>query len=215
MPVFEKLLLAWFFFIACLIGCRIYFSGSLLFIFLIWNIFLAWVPFFISSFLQASRSVTWKQYALLFAWLLFFPNSLYIITDLIHLDRETGIPKWFDALLIFSASVAGLMMAFISLYRVEKFLYKIIPGKLVSPLIMFILFLGSFGVYLGRFLRWNSWDIISNPVKLFMSIGGRILFPLDHLYTWGVTSLLTVLFYLIYYSAKKLPGYLYQANKNN
>ena len=214
-PVFEKLLLAWFFFIAGLIACRIYFSGSLLFIFLVWNIFLAWIPFFISSFLQTAGSATWKQYGLLFAWLLFFPNSLYIITDLIHLDRETGIPKWFDAILIFSASTAGLMMAFISLYRVEKFLYKIVAGKLVNPLIMFILFLGSFGVYLGRFLRWNSWDIISKPVQLFMSVGGRILFPLDHLYTWGVTSLLTMLFYLIYYSAKKLPGYLYRAEQNS
>jgi len=214
-PAFEKFLLAWFFFIACLIACRIYFSGSLLFIFLVWNIFLAWVPFFISSFLQNPQFIAWKHYGLLFAWLLFFPNSLYIITDLIHLDRETGIPKWFDAILIFSASATGLMMAFISLYRVEKFLYKIVADKLVNTLIILILFLGSFGVYLGRFLRWNSWDVIRNPVKLFMSIGGRILFPLDHLYTWGVTSLLTVLFYLIYYSAKKLPGYLYRADQTS
>lgn len=212
LPVFEKLLLGWFFFIACLIACRIYFSGSLLFIFLAWNIFLAWIPFFISSYLRPSSLVKWKQYLLLTGWLLFFPNSLYIITDLIHLDRETGIPKWFDAILIFSASAAGLLMAFISLYRVEQFLNKLMKKKWVNGLVLLMLFLGSFGVYLGRFLRWNSWDIITNPVHLFVTIGGRILFPFDHLYTWGVTSLLTVLFYLIYFSAKKLPGYLYRAN---
>lgn len=212
LPVFERLLLGWFFFIGCLIACRIYFSGSLLFIFLLWNIFLAWIPFFISSYLRPSSPVKGKQYLLLFAWLLFFPNSLYIITDLIHLNRETGIPKWFDAILIFSASATGLLMAFISLYRVEQFLNKLVRKKWVNVLILLILFLGSFGVYLGRFLRWNSWDIITNPLQLFLTIGGRILFPLDHLYTWGVTSLLTVLFYLIYFSAKKLPGYLYRAN---
>ncbi|HMU08883.1 MAG TPA: DUF1361 domain-containing protein [Ferruginibacter sp.] len=212
LPVFERLLLGWFFFIACLIACRIYFSGSMLFIFLVWNIFLAWIPFFISSYLRPSFPVKWKQYLLLFTWLLFFPNSLYIITDLIHLDIDTGIPKWFDAILIFSASATGLMMAFISLYRVEQFLNKLGGKKWVNVLMLLILFLGSFGVYLGRFLRWNSWDIITNPVQLLMTIGDRILFPLDHLYTWGVTSLLTVLFYLIYFSAKKLPGYLYRAN---
>lgn len=212
LPVFEKLLLAWFFFIVCLIMCRIYFSGSLLFIFLVWNIFLAWVPFFISSYLQPSSPAGWKHYLLLFAWLLFFPNSLYIITDLIHLDLETGIPKWFDAILLFSASAAGLMMAFISLYRVEQFLHKLATRRTVTGLMWMILFMGSFGVYLGRFLRWNSWDIITNPVQLFISIGSRIIFPLDHLYTWGVTMILTVLFYLIYFSVKNLPGYLYRAN---
>lgn len=76
LPVFERLLLGWFFFIACLIACRIYFSGSMLFIFLVWNIFLAWIPFFISSYLRPSSPVKWKQYLLLFTWLLFFPNSL-------------------------------------------------------------------------------------------------------------------------------------------
>ena len=87
-PTFERLLLAWFAFIACMIACRIYFSGSLLFIFLIWNIFLAWIPLIISSYLRSGSAKGWKPYTLLFTWLLFFPNSLYIITDLVHLKLD-------------------------------------------------------------------------------------------------------------------------------
>ena len=103
-------------------------------------------------------------------------------------------------------------MAFVSLYRVKQFLNKIAGRKTVRILVFTILFLGSFGVYLGRFLRWNSWDIISNPFRLLVSISGRVLSPFDHLQTWGVTCLLTTLFYLLYFSIKNLPGYLYRAN---
>lgn len=212
LTAFEKLLLGWFVFIACLIACRIYFSGSLLFVFLIWNIFLAWVPFFISSRLNHTAAKKWKQYVLFFTWLLFFPNSLYIITDLIHISHETDVPKWFDAILIFSSSIVGLQLAFVSLYRVEKFLHAIAGKRMVAVLLPVILSLGSFGVYLGRFLRWNSWDIISNPVPLLVSVTERILYPFHHLQTWGITIILTALFYLMYFSAKKLPGYLSRAN---
>ncbi len=79
-------------------------------------------------------------------------------------------------------------------------------------MILFILFLGSFGVYLGRFLRWNSWDIVSNPFQLLLSIGHRVVSPFDHVQTWGITIVFTVFFYLLYVAIKKLPGYLSQAN---
>ena len=142
----------------------------------------------------------------------FFPNALYIVTDLIHLQLESNIPKWFDALILFSSAVLGLMLAFISLFRVEAFLSKIVNRKLQAPLILLILFLGSFGVYLGRFLRWNSWDIVSNPFQLLSSIGHRIVSPFDHVQAWGITIVFTVFFYLLYVTLKKLPGYLSQAN---
>ena len=146
------------------------------------------------------------------AGLHFFPNALYIVTDLIHLQQESSVPKWFDAVLLFSASVVGLMMAFISLHRVEKYLKSTVNKKMLPPLIVLILFLGSFGVYLGRFLRWNSWDILSNPFQLVASIVQRIISPFDHLQTWGITVIFTMLFYLLYVSIKKMPGYLSQAS---
>ncbi len=211
---FQKTLLAFLVFIALLIAVRIFYTGSTLYLFLVWNIFLAWIPFAISSvFHKLADKATWKQFLVLFSWLAFFPNSLYIVTDLIHLQTESKVPKWFDAVLLFSASVAGLMMAFISLYRVEEFMLKAIHKKLQSVTILLILFLASFGVYLGRFLRWNSWDITSNPFQLLGSIVHRIISPFDHLQTWAVTGTLTIFFYLLYISLKKMPGYLSRANR--
>jgi len=153
----------------------------------------------------------WKQIAVFFTWLIFFPNALYIVTDLIHLEQETSVPKWYDAVLLFSSSVTGLMMAFVSLLRVEKFFIYKFNHRLADAGILSVLFLGSFGVYLGRFLRWNSWDIISNPSSLLFSIVRRFVFPFQYLQTWGITLILTTLFYLLYLAIKKLPGYLNQA----
>jgi uncharacterized membrane protein len=178
----------------------------------VWNLFLAWIPFIISSsFKRIVKIKKWKQLFVFSTWLLFFPNALYIITDLIHLDLETTVPKWFDAILLFTSCITGLMMAFISLIRVEKYLAYHFSNRIVNVQIVFILFLASFGVYLGRFLRWNSWDIISNPFDLLISIVQRFVFPFQHLQTWGVTVMLTILFYLLYLTIKKLPGYLNQA----
>lgn len=209
---FQKLLLAFFAFIAVLIFIRIIYSGKWSFIFLIWNLFLAWLPFIISSsFKRVLKIEKWKQLFVFAVWLLFFPNALYIVTDLIHLNLETTIPKWFDAILLFTCCITGLMMAFVSLIRVEKYLSYHFSSRAVSVQIIFILFLASFGVYLGRFLRWNSWDIVSNPYGLALSIMQRFIFPLQHLQTWGITILLTILFYLLYLAIKKLPGNLNQA----
>ena len=205
--------MAFYAFIGLLIAVRIFYTGSTIYLFLVWNIFLAWIPFMISSlFKKMNGKSKWKPALVFCCWLAFFPNALYIITDLIHFDLESPVPKWFDALLLFSSAVLGLMLAFISLFRVEAFLSKIVNRKLQAPLILLILFLGSFGVYLGRFLRWNSWDIISNPFQLLSSIGHRIVSPFDHVQTWGITVVFTVFFYLLYVSIKKLPGYLSQAN---
>lgn len=206
---FEKILMTFFIFIATMICCRIYLTGSPLFIFLVWNIFLAWIPFRLTQYLDATGKRKYiKNGALLMVWLLFFPNALYIITDLIHLGIDTTVPKWFDAILLFSAAIAGLMMAFISLFRVERYLAMSIARKWMPVLILFIIFLGSFGVYLGRFLRWNSWDILSNPLQLLLSIGHRVVSPFDHIQTWGITFIFTIFFYLLYVLVKKMPGYL-------
>jgi uncharacterized membrane protein len=209
---FSKILLAFFAFIGLMIIVRFIYSNGHGFVFLIWNLFLAWIPFMISNlFIKITAAPKWKQVLVFSTWLLFFPNALYIVTDLIHLEMETSIPKWFDAVLLFSSCITGLLMAFVSLLRVENFLAKKLCSTRLHALMILILFASSFGVYLGRFLRWNSWDIVSNPVGLFYSIGKRFIFPFDYVQTWGITLMLTVLFYLLYYAIKKLPGYINQA----
>lgn len=167
-----------------------------------------------SLFLTAKNETgKWKAGLLIAGWLLFFPNALYIITDLIHLgEGRKNVPVWYDAVLIFTSAITGLAMAFASLHKVELFLRKQINPRVVNKLIIFCLFSGSFGVYLGRFLRWNSWDIVTNPVKLAWEIGTHVLSPVQHYHTWAVTLLLTFLFSLLYFSMKILPQYSMSLN---
>ncbi|HMJ47642.1 MAG TPA: DUF1361 domain-containing protein [Ferruginibacter sp.] len=203
--IFHRVLGAFFFLIIILIIARIIYSGSIRYIFLIWNIFLAWIPFVISGYFSIYRNKEkWKQLFLFGSWLLFFPNALYIITDIIHLE-STNVPLWYDAILLFASSFIGLAMAFISLQRVENTLNEVFNKRTVSIIIPLLLFIGSFGVYLGRFQRWNSWDIIHNPLALGFDIITPILFPVDNIKTWVITIIFTALNSVLYFFIKLLP----------
>lgn len=211
---FNHLLSATFIFICLLIGCRIFYTRSLQHVFLIWNIFLAWIPYITSAFFrQYERKHKWKQFFLFFTWLLFFPNALYIITDLVHVQETGDAPAWFDVILLFTSAFIGLIMAFKSLYNAEKYLSKKMRKKTLSVTIPAIIFIGSFGVYLGRFQRWNSWDIIHNPFELAEDILACFVSPQAHFKSWAVTIILSILFYLIYCFSKILP-HAFRQNKN-
>ena len=146
------------------------------------------------------------QLALFGCWLLFFPNALYIITDLIHLSELSSVPLWFDAALLFCASFVGLLMAFASLRRAELFLMHRFSKRLVKQLLIpLLLFVSSFGVYLGRFERWNSWDVISNPFALSAEIIHFIFSPVANYKVWAFTLIFTILYWFLYFSLKVLP----------
>jgi uncharacterized membrane protein len=203
---FNKLLYAFIAFISALIIFRIFYSGGFEFTFLAWNIFLAWIPYQLSSYFPEVRhKEKWKQLFLFGSWLLFFPNALYIVTDLVHLQDERSMPWWFDAVLLFSSSFIGIMMAFVSLRRAEFFLKHRFSAGSVRLMIPAILFLGSFGVYLGRFQRWNSWDVVNDPLRLGIDIMQNILSPVDNFKTWAITILFTAVYSLLYFFIKILP----------
>ena len=210
---FQKILIGFFAFIGIMILVRYTISGERRFIFLIWNLFLAWIPFILSEqFKLMHQRQWWQQVLIFFIWFIFLPNALYIVTDLIHLDAQSTVPKWYDAVLLFTAATVSLIMAFVSLLRVERFLLYRFNERVVNGIMLAVLFFASFGVYLGRFLRWNSWDVISQPAGLFFSVLERLIFPLQHLHAWGITVLYTILFYLLYMTVKKMPDYMSQAN---
>jgi len=197
---FRHLLMLIGTFMLTLVIFRIYVTGSIVHAFLLWNAFLAWVPYALSGFLRRQdaprqKISSWIWFA---TWLVFFPNALYLVTDLIHLQDTAGAPIWYDAILLFTAALLGLMLAFASLYHVERWLQSFVSaGKLVilMPLIMA---LSAFGVYLGRFDRWNSWDIVHDPIALCSSVLTYVWNPIDHAYTWGITGLFAVFYYLLY-----------------
>lgn len=181
------------------LAARVVYTGRFSYVFLIWNIFLAIIPYTISSYLRTSKTISKTALIVwLSIWLLFFPNAPYIITDLIHLSVPKIAPTWFDALLILSFAWNGIVLASISLFDVHKLLKKHLSAKISWLIVSFALLLSSFGIYLGRFLRWNSWDILSNPIGLFRDIFGRVANPLIHPRTWIVTTLFFVFFWLGY-----------------
>lgn len=182
---------------------RIILTGQLTYIFLAWNLFLAWIPFAISQKLKTAN-IWWKILLLFSIWLLFLPNAPYIITDFLHLKERLPIPYWYDILLLFSAALNGLLLGLGSLLIVEKFLIERY-GNRISALLMFCsFFLCSFGVYIGRYLRWNSWDILIYPDNIAEDILTRVFNPFEHLGTWSVTFLFGSFFYIIYYAIKNL-----------
>jgi uncharacterized membrane protein len=180
---------------------RIVFTGELTYIFLAWNLFLAWIPFVLSQNLGTVKT-RWKLFFLVGLWLLFLPNAPYIITDFLHLRHRPPIPYWYDILLLFSAALNGLLLGFMSLLTVERFLVNRYGNKISGFIILSSFFLCAFGIYMGRYLRWNSWDIIVDPLGIAGDIADRLLNPFDHFKTWSVTLLFGSFLYVMYYSVK-------------
>lgn len=182
---------------------RYVYSDTKVFLFLNWNLFLAFIPWALSSVvvikpsLKKSRGVL---FLLLAAWLLFFPNAPYILTDLFHLRLRSSMPIWFDLILILSFAWTGLLFGFLSLLDIERVLRDFVKPVYIPVISILLLFAGSFGIYVGRFLRWNSWDIVAEPFKLFYDIGDRFVNPFNHPRTWGMTIFMGIFLSIVYFS---------------
>ena len=186
---------------------RFIYTDTKVFLFLNWNLFLAFVPWAVTSVtilkpkLQTYRITI---FILLSIWLLFFPNAPYILTDLFHLRLKSAMPKWFDLILILSFAWTGLVFGFLSLWDIEKILSKSMNRIWMSLISVCLLFIGSFGIYLGRYLRWNSWDIINEPFHLIYDITDRLVNPFDHPRTWGVTMFMGIFLNIIYWTFRMI-----------
>lgn len=198
----TSLLILFSFFNSCLLILRINYSKSNFYFFLTWNLFLAWIPYIISKLIYIRVKLAKDYSSVLFylflgLWLLFFPNAPYIITDFFHLKHYEPVPLWFDLILITSYAINGLFLGLYSLYTLQVILIR--KHKIISWIFVFgSLFLSSFGIYLGRYLRWNSWDIVSNPQFLFKDIFRMLSTPQDHRGLYGMTFLFFILFCFIY-----------------
>lgn len=154
-----------------LISFRVFMTGNLSYVFLIWNLFLAWVPFIISKWIvQENKFNSFKNSILLCTWLAFFPNAPYLMTDLFHLEPKAGIPLWYDLILLCSFIGNGFLLGFLSLLQIHLKLNGFLSKATTWIFITVVMFLSGFGIYLGRYERWNSWDIVTNPVSLFKRI---------------------------------------------
>lgn len=154
--------------------------GHSSFLFLCWNLLLALLPLLFAH--AAARSVAsgkgiWWAMLWSLLWLLFFPNAPYIITDFVHLGSRDAIPLWFDAVMIGSFAWAGLMLGFQSLWLMQGLITKKYGGRIGWSFVGVVMVVSSYGIYLGRFQRWNSWDIVTQPVALVADMFSSITHP--------------------------------------
>lgn len=196
---------------------RVYKAENIRFLFLNWNLFLAAIPFALTSLMKFYPDLLKSKVVsslIICTWILFFPNAPYILTDLFHLSENGIIPMWYDLILILAYAWTGMALGLLSLIDLEElYLYKLKPIT-QKILISSFIFLSCFGVYLGRFLRWNSWDVLHQPQNLFFDISDRFLNPMNHSRTWGFTILMGILLNFIYWNMKHV-GSLKKVEINN
>ncbi len=211
----ERMLMISLGFTMLLMAFRIIYSGTFTYIFFGWNLFLALVPLLFSRKLQHHSQLKTKTVGLLIGWLLFFPNAPYVITDIIHFKERSPVPKWFDLLLVISAAWNGLMLGFISLLQVEQFLTRSVSRRKVQLLVFAFLALGGYGVYIGRFLRFNSWDVVTDPTDLLGKSLQHFLLPHQYMHVWRFTFLFSLLLAITYYSLKQFSSQVNTSRLNS
>jgi uncharacterized membrane protein len=176
------------------------------FIFLAWNLFLAWVPLLFIKCVEEMELRHKAPFGLLMCylvvWLLFFPNAPYIITDLKHLRGIGDNLIWYDSLMIFTFSAAGFLTGLYSIRIVYKIITKRWNELLAWVMIFFSMILSGFGVYLGRYGRWNSWDILTKPVALFRGIFESMHNPLAIKHTLTFSFVLMLLYFAFHIFAE-------------
>ena len=185
---------------------RMMYTGERLFVFLVWNLFLAFIPLVLSSKMELwmEHKNKWMVVLLSLVWLLFIPNSFYIITDLFHLDMNQDVPLWFDLALLLSFAWNGLLFGIVSVRQMEKAFENYFNRKFELHFILPVMFLNALGIYVGRYLRFNSWDVIANPLQLITDMVYLFLHPIRNRFDWSMIVCYAMLMTVIYLTIKKL-----------
>ena len=195
-----------------LVGARVAYSDSGRYTGLVWNLFLAWIPFVLA---YVAYALSWRRaliYLVIpifaFLWLIFFPNAPYLITDLQHLrEGVSEAPLWFDVILLIWFSWTGLLLGVVSLYLMQEIVKRVFGKFFGWLMVLSVSILGSIGVYLGRFLRWNSWDLIHMPKEILRD--AWYLLRSFNLSAAGFVGLFTVFFLFVYLTLYAF-GHLHQ-----
>lgn len=188
---------------AGLLVARITSSDSTRYGFMLWNLALGIMPAFIAWWLVVRVRLygwlKWQQILLTLLWLVFLPNSFYIVTDLIHLRANYEADLLFDITLLTSFIFAGLSFGYLSVYMVHQELLKRFRERTTYGIVGILFLAVSFAICLGRYTRWNSWDVLLQPAGLLFDVSDRVINPNAHLLTYQ-TTLVLFLFLLAGYT---------------
>jgi uncharacterized membrane protein len=201
----KMLLLSIAFCMSLLLVRFVYSNDTVAYSFYGWNTFLAAIPYLASTQLIKLKKLKLAAWFLLFTWILFFPNAPYMITDLFHYEQRPDVPFWYDLMLVISAAWNGLILGMISLMNVEIFLERHLKPFWVKAAVFFSLLLCGYGVFIGRFLRFNSWNILTDARDLVYASAHHVLLPQHYPKLWVFTVLFAVFLTIIYFTLKHLP----------
>jgi uncharacterized membrane protein len=189
-------------FCVALVVVRNMHAGNVNFRYLIWNLFLAWIPFALAVFVYdrwRRRRGGMLLLVLGALWLLFFPNAPYIATDVVHLQHDPLSPYWYDAVTIAAFAWMGVLLGFASLYLMQTVVRQW-RGVVAGWIFAFVAIgLGSLGIYLGRFLRLNSWDAVEHPSVLPRILHAVARNPFAYQEAIAVTLLFTLALSFAYF----------------
>jgi len=182
---------------------RIKLTQSHYFLFLVWNLFLAGIPYAITSYLTTLKHInTLSLLVICSVWLVFLPNAPYIITDLFHLRYSSAHLVWLDTLIIIVFAITGLILFYKSVLSMESIIKTYVEKRVVAFMLPVLFILVGFGVYLGRFLRFNSWEIINKPWIIITTILEILTQPRTHSAAWLFTICFGLFLGVFYYVVK-------------
>ncbi len=197
-------------FALAMLAARMVYTGSRGHAWLAWNLFLAWIPFGLALVIY-SRARAGASLQLLLPlgalWLVFFPNAPYLVTDLKHLGPGGSVPLLYDVLLLSTTAWAGMLLGLTSLFLIHAVARRVMGAMNAWALVVGALAVSSFGIYLGRVQRWNSWDVLVHPYPLADQVASGLLDPLAHPRPIGLTVLFTSFLlasYIVLYSFARL-----------
>jgi uncharacterized membrane protein len=147
--------------------------------YLLWNLGLAWLPLLFALWLERILRVklwsSWIALVVTIFWLGFLPNSFYVLSDFVHLTEFQRADIVFDTAMFGSFALNGLVLGYLSLFLVHSELRKRLIARQSGSLIVVVLLISSFAIYVGRDLRWNTWDVILSPASLLFDISDRLI----------------------------------------
>jgi uncharacterized membrane protein len=184
-----------------LVFARVTYSTSMRYVGLVWNLFLAWIPFILA---YLAYVLSWRRSLLYFVipifavlWLIFFPNAPYILTDLQHLSQGASkVPLWYDVLLLIWFSWTGMLLGIVSLNLMQEIIKRQLGRRAGWAFVLLVAALSSVGLYIGRFIRLNSWDVLKNPGETASNMFDWLSDP--SLRSVGFIALYTLFFMFVY-----------------
>lgn len=189
-----------------LLALRDLLAGQSAHSYLVWNLFLAWVPLGCAMLARRWERSGGRAAGAGCAWLLFFPNAPYLVTDLVHLRPHSPVPLWADILLLQFFIWLALMIGFASLFEMQAIVRRRCGRRAGWGFAVLSLALAGFGVYLGRFERWNSWDVLVAPGSIWLDLWSVATQPAAHARAATFSGLCFVVLLFAYLLVHALAG---------